>query len=342
MKLIRFLIRGIMLIIALLIIVFVVFFFSTMGGDHRVPLTAGVNADLPQVSVNGLVFHLEAYGNPENPVIVVLHGGPGNDFAYLLPLSQLSDSFYVVFYDQRGSGLSQRVTEDQINLEAFYSDLDEIINLVSNGRKVNLIGHSWGGMLASGYLGRNPEKIDRIVLAEPGFLNPDFAGALFEKTNNFQPPVSFNALYHLLNAWFHSLHVHGPDDQARSDYFMMKLITSPIKGHPTAGYFCGKDMNTAYMPAIRFGSLVSRIMLTSNLNESGVPGVNFAQGIEDYQDTVLFLSGECNELIGPDYQEKQMQLFPLARQVIIKDAGHTMIGEKPEESLRAIRNYLRR
>ncbi len=334
--------RVLLGIIAILVLVFAIFFLSTMGGSHRVPLTAEVNADIPQVSVNDVVFHLEAYGNPENPAIIVLHGGPGNDFAYLLPLAGLSDQYYIVFYDQRGSGLSQRVEKEQISLEAFYSDLDEIVDLVSGGRKVHLIGHSWGGMLASGYLGKHPEKIDKIVLAEPGFLTPEFGKELFEKANGFEAPASLNALYYLINSWFHSLHVHGPDEQARQDYFMMKLVRSPIKGHPMARYFCNQDISTCYMPMVRFGSLVSSILLSSQMDANGYPAVNFVEGVENYPDTVLFLSGECNTLIGPDYQEKQMQLFSRVRHVIINDAGHTMIGEKPEESIAAIRNYFAR
>ena len=42
------------------------------------------------------------------------------------------------------------------------------------GQKVNLVGHSWGAMLASAYLGQYPEKVDHAVLAEPGFLTSEF------------------------------------------------------------------------------------------------------------------------------------------------------------------------
>ena len=56
------------------------------------------------------------------------------------------------------------------------SDLDSIVDHYGQGNRVNLIGHSWGAMLVSAYLGQYPEKVDHAVLAEPGFLTSDFAG----------------------------------------------------------------------------------------------------------------------------------------------------------------------
>jgi len=68
--------------------------------------------------------------------------------------------------------------------------------------------------------------------------------------------------------------------------------------------------------------------------------MRFDKGVENFQDTVLFIAGDCNVAIGPDFQKEQMKLFPNAELEIIPDAGHYMIGEKPEESLEVIRKYL--
>ena len=49
--------------------------------------------------------------------------------------------------------------------------------------------------------------------------------------------------------------------------------------------------------------------------------------------------GECNQIIGKTYQEGHMKYFPNAEMVIINDAGHTMMGEKPEACLKIIDKY---
>ena len=83
----------------------------------------------------------------------------------------LTDDHFVVFWDQRGSGLSRRHDCGVFNLAAMDADLDALVDHVSPGRPVVLIGHSWGGMYATLYINRHPEKVAGAVLMEPGPLN---------------------------------------------------------------------------------------------------------------------------------------------------------------------------
>src|SRR5215203_2694215 len=97
------------------------------SSDVLVPATANKDPLLPQyaVTINGhqRTLHLQAFGNSANPVLFVLPGGPGADFRLLLPLRELADSFYVVFWDPRGAGLSERVLKEELSFESF---IDEI------------------------------------------------------------------------------------------------------------------------------------------------------------------------------------------------------------------------
>ena len=78
---------------------------------HLVPQTAAEDGDIPQMSFNGSTFHVETYGQPGAPVIVMLHGGPGSDFRSLLRLlvpvdgRRLGEDHHLIFWDQRGSCL---------------------------------------------------------------------------------------------------------------------------------------------------------------------------------------------------------------------------------------------
>lgn len=78
---------------------FLIFILTT--GDYPVPKTISDDSGIPHVTINGVVFHAQTFGDPKNPVVLVVHGGPGWDYRSLLPLKALADEFYVVFYDQR-------------------------------------------------------------------------------------------------------------------------------------------------------------------------------------------------------------------------------------------------
>ena len=69
---------------------------------------------LAYVDLQGYKFHVRTYGDKSLPPVVVVHGGPGGDSKYLDALQGLAQSHHVVFYDQRGTGLSPRVNKEAL------------------------------------------------------------------------------------------------------------------------------------------------------------------------------------------------------------------------------------
>lgn len=101
--------------------------------------------------------------------LVLLHGGPGSTHDYFLPyVLPLARSRQLVFIDQRGSGLSQRLNDhSQYNLETMSADV-EATRLALGLGQIDLLGHSFGGILAQAVAIRYPDNIRRLVLASTG------------------------------------------------------------------------------------------------------------------------------------------------------------------------------
>jgi len=104
--------------------------------------------------------------NLTNPVLVVLHGGPGfSDTAFLrYHTPELEKSFTVVYWDQRGTGRSYHPTiaPASMTVAQFIADLDELVDYLRRrlGKdKVAILGHSWGSALGVLYAARCPEKV---------------------------------------------------------------------------------------------------------------------------------------------------------------------------------------
>ena len=100
--------------------------------------------------------------------LIILHGGPGLSHQYMKPqLSQyLSSNFTLLYYDQRGSGWSDGENDTtKLNMESFVQDLDGIRNHF-NIDKVNLLGHSFGGLLAMHYAIEYPGKVNSLILVD--------------------------------------------------------------------------------------------------------------------------------------------------------------------------------
>ena len=322
-----------------LVLASVVLWIATQG-DYRVPATVVHDSSLPQIEVDGILLHAEAFGTAANPPVVVLHGGPGADYRNLLPLRALADQYYVIFYDQRGSGLSQRVDDSLLNVDSMVEELDGVIDEFVGDRQVRIIGHSWGGMLAAMYLARHPERVSQAVLAEPGFLTPETGKLLMDKTNRFQPQMSAGLAWYFTRTWFESLHVDGPDDHARGDYMMDRFINeADLRDHPLLGYFCQRDLSTAALEHWRSGYAISLKLLGDAMDDEGNFSVNPSTGIEKFHGPILLLASECNTLIGEEQQERHLDLFNNARLEVVRDSGHTMFGEQPEQTQSVVRQF---
>ena len=105
-----------------------------------------------------------------------------------------------------------------------------------------------------------------------------------------------------------------------------------------AGYYCNQDVSGAKFSYWRFSAVTSYEIMMKGM-EGDFSKMNFADGVEKFNNKVLFLAGECNIMVGPEFQQEQMKLFDKAEMAIIKDTGHFMFDEKPEESVGAIRAY---
>jgi proline iminopeptidase len=104
----------------------------------------------------------------EGPPVIVLHGGPDFDTAYLLPdLDRLADLYHLVYFDQRGRGRSaDGVRAEDVTLATDVEDIERVRQHFGLER-VTLLGHSWGTVLALEYALRHPALVSRLILMNP-------------------------------------------------------------------------------------------------------------------------------------------------------------------------------
>jgi len=102
--------------------------------------------------------------------LVVLHGGPGLTHDYMLPLTDLAASRPVIFYDQIGSGRSSHLGNNATftwGLDVFLDELDNVLRVLNVRDDFDLLGHSWGGVMATEYAVRRKNKgLKRLVLSD--------------------------------------------------------------------------------------------------------------------------------------------------------------------------------
>ena len=121
------------------------------------------DGDFFYLSHEGAKLPVWVKGNVESDVILILvHGGPGDSgisFNITTGFKLLEDDYLVAYWDQRFSGLEQGNSDpDRMNPDDFIEDTEKLVQLIQDrypGKKLFMMGHSWGGQLSAGYLGRD-------------------------------------------------------------------------------------------------------------------------------------------------------------------------------------------
>lgn len=108
-----------------------------------------------------------------NPILLVLHGGPGFPETPLAwwNTRDLEEYFVVVHWDQRGAGKTYLVNDAaavaaSMQPETFIADTHELVAWLRkefSKHKLFLLGHSWGSFVGLEYARRHPETLHAYI-----------------------------------------------------------------------------------------------------------------------------------------------------------------------------------
>ena len=116
-------------------------------------------------AVNGVTLFERRTG--EGVPTVILHGGPGASHDYLLPgCDLLAEGRELIYYDQRGGGRSPVGREVAVGWQEHVADLHALKELWGD-QPLNLVGYSWGGLLAMLYAIKHPCSVAKLALVSP-------------------------------------------------------------------------------------------------------------------------------------------------------------------------------
>lgn len=127
-------------------------------------------------SLKAQVIYAEDYGDKQNPAVIFIHGGPsGNSNLFEGTTAQeLADKgFYVIVYDRRGEGCSK---DDNATM-TFDENFEDLLSVYQkyNLSKASILAHSFGGIMATLFTDKYPEKVNALILA----------GALFSQQETY-------------------------------------------------------------------------------------------------------------------------------------------------------------
>src|SRR6201996_7241201 len=225
---------------------------------------------LPKSATTGIVptpdvdLFYETFGAASSAIpIIVANGGPGLSHVFMLQNDtwpRIAHNRQVVFYDQRGTGKSMRVSPGaSFDMDAQIADLDAI-RAKFGFQKFDLAGDSYGGLLAMAYAVAHPEHIEKLILS-------DSAAPAWKDIIRVLPDVFPDVLDQISASESNPLPDTNPADQGIRNHFRMLFYSEQNRDAYLAG---AKDLGATPQT----GAAVQKATRTLDLT-SALPKFNF-------------------------------------------------------------------
>jgi len=321
-----------------LCLVLIAFLFASCQSINNigalVPPTVDEDRNLPSQRINiagvDRLVHLRTFGNTQNPPLFVLHGSYTDSRPYRTLCEKLSEKYFVVLWDQRGCGLSERISAEEFTLKSAIEEINAIKEIFAKDKKISIIGHSWGGGIASLYTSEFPENIEQLVLIQSMPLNSvDMNLAKDEMNRNSYFSSAWNDMAR------HGISISSRKNQ-QFDYRALQMLRS----HKSNSVECENAINSNWK-VHRIGGLIEwkRSQLIWS-KESGFD-YDFTKGLKKYNQKVLIIAGECGNMSYEFQKEYTRKHFQNVEVIKIKNGGHRFILEQENETMETLKSYLK-
>lgn len=309
--------------------------FSQTGVNDSTQSALSVKSALPAtegyfISADSIRLFYRKVGSGKY-VAVFLHGGPGSNFRgqgdYM---EALATGRTVIMYDQRGSGLSQIVTDPKLLTAGHHVRDLEALRQHFAIKSMTLIGLSWGSALAAMYAADHSEKVGQLLLISP--LSP--TKALYEervaKLNSLRGAAATSRRKEIQEKI-----IHASDEETvalcrelnESTFRLYLLDPTPEKLHH-ATRRC--DIPPA---AIRNRYVVEAATMAS------IGAWDFRPMLAHLRMPVLVMEGTKTN-VPLDATREWAATIPGARLLLIPDAGHEFFLDQPKAFLNSADQFL--
>ncbi|MFI2753736.1 alpha/beta fold hydrolase [Cellulomonas sp. P22] len=245
------------------------------------------------------------------PLVVFLHGlfGQGKNFSGIA--KALSPDFRSLLVDLPDHGLSGWT--ERLDYTVMADAVAALVRERAGDGPVHVVGHSMGGKTAMQLALRHPDLVDRLVVVD---VSPvETAG-----TGEFA-----HLLDTLAGLDLATIETRGDADAA---------LAGPIPDPTVRGFLLQnlrKDDTGAWVWRANLAMLRRELPAIS-----GFPAGDEAP----FNHPVLWVAGERSDYVTPERIPAMRALFPRARLLTVKGAGHWVHSERPDVVVEALRAFL--
>jgi proline iminopeptidase len=311
---------------------------QAVGGDASKPQkrAAVLKIEEGYVDAQGVFIYYKAFGS--GPPLLILHGGPGASHDYFLPhLAPLSTKNRLVFIDERGGGKSPKLENPaDYTAENMVEDAEAVRKALRLG-KINLLGHSCGGVLAQAYAFKYQKNLSHLVLCST-FHSTRRMNEVFKTMKANMAPDLRERIEKLEAA---GLYGHGKvfeRNRYPSDYMVAAwgegYFPYLFQKRPDANYDPVANGNMAWDVYREMWGSHGEFVIDGNMTS-----VEYADRLPSIQVPTLITVGNHDEC-APSLSREMNRLIPGSKLVVLPESGHVTFVDQPRLFIEAVQNFL--
>jgi proline iminopeptidase len=279
------------------------------------------------VQVEGGRIWYKIVGEGKGVPLLLIHGGPGSRSCSGIPTySMLGDERPVIFYDQLGSGNSDRPWDTKLWRPSRFADEIDSLRKVLGLKELHILGHSWGGTVLMEYMVRQPKGVQSAIFASPLISTPvwikDAKLLLSQMPKHLQDTIS---------KYERQKNYTAPSYLVATDSFYARYLVrhGRVDGDECAASGPGND------------SLYNYMWGPTEFNATGtLKYYDRTKDLPKLRGRVLFITGEYDEA-RPATMKVFSQKVKGSQLVVIPDSGHGMQRDQPVLYVQALREFLK-
>lgn len=288
---------------------------ATLLPAQKLPHATGT-IHTPDVDLGFETFGLQGSATP----VIAVNGGPGLSHAYMLQNSvwqRIAADRLVIFYDQRGTGASKRLSPAAPQtMPAQIADLEAVREHFHLARAA-FVGDSFGGLIVTAYAAAHPEHVASLVLSDAA--SPFIQG-----------------IVHLLPQTF-------PDVEEQDDHEEKSLAATPdaaaqagLRNHFRMIFYspAKRDAYMSHMGDLGYVPAVAEAV------SKATDALDLSSALPTFRFPTLVLNGRYDMNVAPLTAWRLAHAIPNAKIVFFEESGHLPSYEEPDRYVAVLQQFL--
>ncbi len=289
------------------------------------------------ITVNGAKLYVVLAGKGEP--LIIIPGGPGSSHFSYRRFDSLANNYTLIYFDAFGRGKSD--TAKDVKEYSLARDIEDLegLRIALHYDKWNVLGHSYGGLVAQGYALKYPSHVSHLILANT------FHSFIMWQENDDNSNHEIKENYP--EVWEELMKIR--ETGAVSSDAKHQEIYGKVPYGFLYAYNAENFVNRSNIKRMPYPNAFNSKLYYQMVGKDGdfivgsdIGNFDFRKDLKKLTMPVLIYGGRYDRVAMPKMMVKYKEYCPQAKFVMFEHSGHNPQVEEPQELFILIREFLSR